>query len=248
MIPRLYFAQPLHPEQRFNPGQDVCRYLLRTLRLPPGSPLILFNGEQPGEWQARLQDASGSIEVLNFTPNKRESPLAITLVQGISKTKAMELTIQKAVELGVHRIIPLLCRRSSSNAGSELTDNRQRRLHRIAIEAAEQCGRTSVPKILPPTNWSALGNHLCPGPRWFFWEEGEQAPRFTDLAHPGPSVSLLVGPEGGLEASEEQFAREQLGFITLNLGPRILHTATAAMTVITACQLLWGDMGGRGGA
>ena len=248
MIPRLYFPQPLYPEQRITPDQDICRYLLRTLRLSPGSAIILFNGEQQGEWHARLYNTSGTIEVLNFTANTRESPLAITLVQGISKTKAMELTVQKAVELGVDRIIPLLCRRSSSNAGAELTDNRQHRLHRIAIEAAEQCGRTKVAKIFPPTEWSALENHLCTGARWFFWEEGEQAPGFIQCSHPGPSVSLLVGPEGGLEASEEQFARQQLGFNTLTLGPRILHTATAALTVIAACQLLWGDMGGNGGA
>ncbi|MBF0462535.1 MAG: 16S rRNA (uracil(1498)-N(3))-methyltransferase [Magnetococcales bacterium] len=245
MIPRLYWPQPLHVGQRLSPEEAVQRYLLRTLRLAPGAPVVLFTGLEEGEWQAVLVNhASIQIEVLTFSPCQRESPLAITLVQGVSKPDAMELTIQKAVELGVFRIIPLLCRRSSSNANSELTTNRRQRLHRIAIEAAEQCGRTRVPELAMPLSWTQLGIELPPGPRWLFWEERPTQSPLRHCPPPGAAVTLLVGPEGGLDPWEESFAREQLGFVTLGLGPRILRTATAALTVVAVCQSLWGDMGG----
>ena len=246
MVPRLYFPHALHTGQQLDPGKEVRRYLLKTLRLTPCAPLVLFNGQDPGEWQGSLTDTPlGHIQVLAFKANQRESPLHITLVQGLSKTHAMELTVQKAVELGVARIIPLLCRRSSSNPGSGLTANRQRRLLRIAVEAAEQSGRIRVPEITPPVSWQALGEHLGPGPRWLFWEEGRH-PSVNAQPDPGQALTLLVGPEGGMDDWEASFAREQLGCITLGLGPRILRAETAAMAVVAACQMLWGDLGGRG--
>lgn len=243
MIPRIYISHPLRVGQRLDPDKGIRRYLLHVLRLTPSAPLILFNGLDNGEWQGRLTHDSGQIEILGFSTSRRESPLDITLVQGIAKTDAMAFTVQKAVELGVVRIIPLLCRRSRSNAGSGLTTNRQRRLRRIAEEAAEQSGRVHVPEITPPVSWQLLEEHLCSGPRWLFWEEIQNSPSLRNQADPGATVTLLVGPEGGLDTQEVCFAREHLGFITLGLGPRILRTETAALAVITACQLLWGDMG-----
>ena len=246
MIPRLYFSQTLQSGQRLVPEEGIRRYLLRNLRLTAGAPLILFNGLDQGEWHGRLtSDSPSQIEILSFSAKQQESPLVITLVQGITKSSAMELIVQKAVELGVTRIIPLQCKRSSSNAGSKLTPNRQRRLHRIAVEAAEQSGRLKVPEIGFPISWQQLAEHIAPEPRLLFWEEGMDAPGLGTLSHPGNAVTLLVGPEGGLEGWEESFAREHLGFITLGLGPRILRAETAALAVITACQLYWGDMGGK---
>ncbi len=244
MIPRLYWPHPLQVGQRLDPDAEWQRYLLRTLRLGPGAPMILFTGLDGGEWQAALVSQSpAQMEVLAFLPCHRESPLAITLVQGVAKPDAMELVIQKGVELGVARIIPLLCRRSASNAGGQLTANRQRRLHRIAIEAAEQSGRIRIPEILEPLPWSRLGEGLPSGPRWLFWEQSRASSALHRLPHPGESVTVLVGPEGGLEPQEEAFAREHLGFATLGLGPRILRTETAGLVVVAACQLFWGDMG-----
>lgn len=242
MVPRLYIPQPLHAGQRLEPDAEMRHYLLRTLRLPLGARLTLFNGIDQGEWLGHLKGQQ--IEVLSFVARRRESPLSITLVQGISKPDAMALTIQKGVELGVTQIIPLLCQRSRSNAGSILTPNRQRRLKRIATEAAEQSGRTQVPEVYSPLSWQQLDGYLPSGPRWLFWEEAEGEPGLRDMPDPGHEVTLLVGPEGGIEAQEVAFAKE-MGFISLGLGPRILRTETAALTVITACQLLWGDMGGE---
>ncbi|MEO5363286.1 MAG: 16S rRNA (uracil(1498)-N(3))-methyltransferase [Magnetococcus sp. DMHC-8] len=246
MIPRLYWSQPLQTGARVLPDDGMQRYLQRTLRLGPGAPVVLFTGLDGGEWHGVLTDhRPAQIEVLHFTADQRESALAITLVQGVAKPDAMELVVQKAVELGVERIIPLLCRRSASNAGGELTANRLRRLGRIAIEAAEQCGRTRVPTIGAPCSWESLTAHLPPGPRWLFWEQGRASIALRQQPHPGERLTLLVGPEGGLEAQEVSDARESLGFVTLGLGPRIVRTETAALAVIAACQVLWGDMGDR---
>lgn len=244
MIPRIYWPYPLHVGAELTLDDEQKRYLLRTLRLLPGAPIILFTGLEEGTWQTSLTSHTpAQIKVDSFTPCQRESPLSITLVQGVAKADAMEWAIQKAVELGITQIIPLLCRRSASNASGALTPNRQRRLHRIAIEAAEQSGRLRVPTLFPPCGWNELEQILPSGPRWLFWEEGEQHPRLRQVPHPGHTVTLLVGPEGGLESEEESFAREKLGFTTLGLGPRTLRTETAALAVITACQLLWGDIG-----
>lgn len=244
MIPRIYWPHPLQVGQRQDLNETVQRYLLRTLRLSSGATITLFTGFEAGEWQTTLHTQPVPyLEPLAFIPVQRESPLHITLVQGIAKTDAMEWSIQKATEAGVHRIIPLLCRRSTSNAGNPFTPNRQRRLERIAIEAAEQSGRLLVPEILPPLSWNDLPQQLPPGPRWLFWEQDQHQPHLRQCPHPGNHLTLLVGPEGGLDPQEESMAREKLGFTTLSLGPRILRTETAALTVITACQLLWGDIG-----
>lgn len=244
MTPRIYWPHPLHVGAVLTLDDDQQRYLLRTLRLLPGARITLFTGMEEGIWQTTLTSQKPpQITVDTFAPCQGESPLSITLVQGVAKPEAMEWAIQKAVELGVAHMIPLLCRRSASNASGALTPNRQRRLQRIAIEAAEQSERLRVPTLSPPCTWNELEPLLPPGPRWLFWEEGINHPRLRQCPPPGPSVTLLVGPEGGLEPQEESFAREKLGFTTLGLGPRILRTETAAIAVITACQLLWGDIG-----
>ena len=260
MIPRLYLSQPLKKGLCIDPDEGIRRYLLRTLRLKPGATLILFNGKEHGEWQAQLKAAPlGQIEVQDYTAKQRESPLSITLVQGVAKTDAMEFTVQKSIELGVSRILFLLCHRCRSNSGSDLTPNRQRRLQRIAIEAAEQSGRLMVPNISEPLSWQQLGNHLDSGPRLLFWEENHnqsgllnQHALFTQPESiqpesiqtlPSKTITLLVGPEGGLEPDEVSFAQQHLNFSSMSLGQRILRTETAALAVITSCQLLWGDLG-----
>ncbi|MEO5347168.1 MAG: 16S rRNA (uracil(1498)-N(3))-methyltransferase [Magnetococcus sp. YQC-9] len=219
--------------------------LLRTLRLRCGDALILFNG-QPGEWRATIVSTASPLEVelTKFTPGEKDSPLQITLVLGLTKSGAIELAVQKAVEAGVDRLIPLISRYGVSRPDERQSDNKSRRLRRIAIEAAQQCGRTRVPEILDPVNWSQLEALLTSGPRLLFWESaGERGARLKTLPHPGEAVTLLIGPEGGLTAEEVQLAREQLGFVTVSLGPRILRAETAAMATVIACQLLWGDMG-----
>lgn len=243
MVPRLYLPQPLRSGERIAPDREALRYLTRTLRLRPGGELTLFNGVDDGEWSARLVEEGGEtwLEVLGFRAVAAESPLAVTLVLGVTKGDALEWVVQKGTELGVAAVIPLISRRSVRRPEAASAANRQRRWRRIAEEAAEQCGRVRVPEIHPPSTWEALPGLLPPGPRLLFWEEARDGRTLGDLDPPGAALSLLVGPEGGFDREEVAWARTALHCAVLGLGPRILRAETAAIGVTTACQLLWGD-------
>ena len=245
MIPRLFSPQPLTPLGVLALDGDAHRYLTRTLRLGPGAPLVLFDSGNNGEWDARILDSGPPlrVETLRFRPLNRESPLVVTLVQAMVRSNAMEIVVQKGVELGVAAVIPLYCQRSVVRPTVRAETNKTRRWQKIAAEAAEQCGRTCVPTIHPPLSWAALGSHLPLGPRWLFWEAATARPAWRSLPSPDAAVTLLVGPEGGLTTEEVAMARDLLGFRTLGLGPRILRTETAALTAMAACHLLWGDLG-----
>ncbi|MEO5372447.1 MAG: 16S rRNA (uracil(1498)-N(3))-methyltransferase [Magnetococcus sp. DMHC-1] len=240
-------AEGLRPEaELYRPDDRVGHYLLRVLRLPQGAEVCLFDGSG-GEWDGILLSVVTpvTIQLLRHRTGERESPLAITLVHGLSRPAAMDMVIQKGVELGVATIVPLITRRSVSRPDARQSANKSERWQRIAMEASEQCGRTRVPHIHPPTSWDRLAELTPVGLRLLFWEEERQGMRLRSLDSPphGSPLTLLTGPEGGLDAEEVAFAREKLGFLAVGLGPRILRTETAALAVLTMVQTLWGDMG-----
>jgi 16S rRNA (uracil1498-N3)-methyltransferase len=248
MIPRLYIPHAIAHDSPVDLDSGQRRYLTRTLRLSPGAALTLFSSEGPeGEWQAELIQSQSSVQarLLTFNPMKKESPLKITLVTGLAKGDATEQIIQKAVELGAESIVPLVTQRSVRRSPAGRKDNKLKRWQNIVIEAAQQCGRVRLPQIHAPVDWKQLSTHLpADGPRYLFWEErGVEAIKLRDLPHPGRSVTLLIGPEGGLTQEEVSMAQGELGFTVVGLGPRILRVATAGVAVVTGCQLLWGDMG-----
>ncbi|MBF0455737.1 MAG: 16S rRNA (uracil(1498)-N(3))-methyltransferase [Magnetococcales bacterium] len=247
MIPRLYVPHTIEAGSPLKLDEGQRRYLLRTLRLTVGAPLTLFgpSGEE-GEWQGELIrcDTPAEVRPIRFLPLKKESPLQITLIQGLAKGSATELVIQKAVELGASTLIPLVSQRSVRRVKADRNESKLKRWNTIIQEAAEQCGRVRLPVIHPPMGWKELAPHLADGPRYLFWEEEKQAGiTLRDLPHPGRTVTLLVGPEGGLGREEVELARETLGFKVVSLGPRILRTETAGLAVLSGCQVLWGDMG-----
>ncbi len=238
-IPRFFTTLPLNPGQTVRLPEAVARHALSALRLRPGERMILFNGNG-AECEAVLESGgrSASARVLACSEVLRESPLRITLVQGISSGERMDYTLQKAVELGVAAIQPVVTRRTVVR----LTDDK--RLRRLAhwrgvvMSACEQCGRTRLPEvreILDFPDWLGLpgtGLRLCldpSGPR-----------RLRDLPPPAGPVELLAGPEGGLDPAERD-ATLAAGFTRVRLGPRILRTETAAVAALAAMQALWGD-------
>ncbi|GAB0057237.1 Ribosomal RNA small subunit methyltransferase E [Candidatus Magnetaquicoccaceae bacterium FCR-1] len=245
MIPRLFVPHFPRLGERMALDEAERNRLLRTLRLTRGDTVILFCGE-PGEWRATIVETGPTlwVEPVEFVPALKDSPLRITLILGLTKSGAIELAVQKAVEAGVDRLIPLISRYGVCRPDARQSDNKSRRLKRIAIEAAQQCGRTRVPELCDPVGWSELPALLTEGPRLLFWESaGERGERLRVLPHPGSAVTLLIGPEGGLSAEEVRVAREELGFVIVSLGPRVLRAETAAMATVVACQVLWGDMG-----
>lgn len=247
-VPRLYLPQKLSPGQAVALPTDRRHYLTRVLRLQAGAPLILFDGTG-GQYQATLADAgptAGHALIGAFDDQERESPLAITLMQGISRGERMDLTLRKATELGVTRVLPLTTARCEVKLSGPRLQKRRQHWHSILASACEQCGRNRLPELLPPQTLDQSLDGMTattasdPPLRLLLDPRARQG--LTDLSRPGLAVTMLIGPEGGLSPDEIQRATAS-GFHGLRLGPRVLRTETAPLAALAAVQLLWGDMG-----
>lgn len=242
-IPRIYLPIPLASGTSAALSGNAANHVVRVLRLKPGAPLILFNG-LGGEYEAVLHGIDrnrAEVSVGNYIARETESPLHVTLAQGVSRGERMDYTIQKAVELGVTRIVPLISERCEVRLEGERLTKRVQHWQAVAASACEQCGRNRVPPVLAPVplnSWLAEPAH---GLRLVL---NPLAPAtLTSLARPDDRpITLLIGPEGGLSDAEVKRA-QQSGFVGIRLGPRILRTETAAVTALSALQMLWGDLG-----
>jgi 16S rRNA (uracil1498-N3)-methyltransferase len=169
-----------------------------------------------------------------------ESPLKITLVQGVSRSERMDWTLQKATELGVAAIAPVLTARSVVRLDEQQALKKQVHWRGIVVGACEQCGRAKIPVVGAPmvlrdyfTKVRKDGLRLVLSP---------SAPAsLVGLASMPSKVELLIGPEGGLE-DEELLAAQKAGFMPVRLGPRVLRTETAAVVALSVLQGLWGDL------
>ncbi|MCP2041392.1 16S rRNA (uracil1498-N3)-methyltransferase [Neisseria sp. HSC-16F19] len=239
-MPRFYVSTPLIPHTACTLPENVARHV-QVLRAQPGDALELFDGS--GQVFEATVAAMGkkqvSVRIGAARAHSVESPLAVTLLQSVSASERMDLTVQKCVELGVTRIVPLMSERSSQRLSGERADKRVARWQDIAIAACEQCGRTVLPEIAAVADWhSALAALPQEGSRWLL--STRQAQALPALAAP-QSVCLLVGPEGGFSAAEEEMAVHDFGFTPVSLGPRVLRTETAGVAALAAMQVLWGD-------
>lgn len=245
MRPRLYIKANLEIGVEIILESEQRHYLVNTLRRSIGSQVLLFNGlDQEIEWEATLVEThpKGRLLVERSLDAVRESSLGVTLVAGITKGDSMDWLIQKATELGALSIIPLQTQRTVVHISPDRWPSKLRRWTKIAQEAAEQCQRLQVMKILPPVELPQLKPLLPSGPRYLFWEQ-ESLPLLKTMTNPGPLLTVLTGSEGGLSREEVLYAKDNMGFETLSLGPRILRAETAAMSALCAVQTLWGDMG-----
>ncbi|MDY6942138.1 MAG: 16S rRNA (uracil(1498)-N(3))-methyltransferase [Pseudomonadota bacterium] len=240
-VTRFYHPEPLKEHSEIELKAPAARHATRVLRLRPGDPVVVFDG-RGGEFPAQVADTGRqgvSIRLAERVPVERESPLIITLVQGISRGERMDFTIQKSVELGVSAIIPVICERTVVRLDPARAEKRLRHWQGVIENACEQCGRDRLPELHPIEN---LTNYLSTTTasvetRLFLDPEGTRAPKDID---PPPGMTLLIGPEGGLSEAERGRVRDA-GFQGVRLGPRILRTETAALTAIAAAQTLWGD-------
>jgi len=239
--PRFFVPAALQPGAALELPEPAAHHAARVLRLRVGDAATLFNGE--GGEHAAVITAIGkrgvTVEVGAHRALEREAPLAVTLVQAVSSGERMDVTIQKAVELGVAAIHPVLSARSVVRLDGERAEKRVAHWRQITISACEQCGRNHVPVVhplLPLADWLASGPRAAA--RWLLWPDAEQSLR--ELPKPSAPIELLVGPEGGFTESEAQAARAA-GFLAVRLGPRVLRTETAAPALLAAVQALWGD-------
>ncbi|ROR34169.1 16S rRNA (uracil(1498)-N(3))-methyltransferase [Inmirania thermothiophila] len=240
-IPRIHCRDPL-PEKgpvRLEPA--AARRLRRVLRLADGAPLVLFDGGG-AEHRARLaRDAAGAdIAVVEaVTQPRRESSLRLRIAQGVAKGERMDWIVQKAVELGVTTVQPLVTERTVVRLDGARARRRLEHWRAVAVAACEQCGRTRLPAVEPPRtfrDWIASADAPL---RLLLDPEAEEGlPR-----HPSSpaAVDLLVGPEGGL-APGERTAALAAGFRPVRLGPRVLRTETAAVVALALVQHRYGDL------
>lgn len=239
-VPRIYLPVPLASDARITLDAVAARHVTRVLRLKPGAPLVLFNGEG-GEYSAVLE-ASGhdrmGARLTVFHAVERESPLSITLAQGVSRAERMDYTIQKAVELGVTHIVPVFTTRSVVDLRGERLQRRLQHWQGVINGACEQCGRNRVPSLATAIELADWLRGTLPDACRLVLNHRATA-QLRTLA-PTASLTLLIGPEGGLEEQEIAQA-ERAGFKGVCLGPRVLRTETAAVTALAALQTLWGD-------
>ena len=215
--------------------------MARVLRMGAGAPLTLFNGDGH-DYDALIVHAGRdtvSVRIAGARTAARESPLDIRLAQGISRGERMDYTVQKAVELGVTGIEPIVTSRSVVRLDAARARQKAEHWQAVVVSACEQCGRNRLPLIGPVTpfsDWLALGRGESLG----ILLDPASDRRLGDLPRPSGGLTLLAGPEGGLTAAERQDALRR-GFVAVRLGPRVLRTETAALAALAAIQVLWGD-------
>ena len=239
-IPRFYCSMPLPPGRRVALPDGVARHAVGVLRLRDGDDVILFNGDG-SECVGQLYKSSkgAEVELKAACAPERESPLDITLAQGVSSGERMDFTLQKAVELGVNAVQPVMMKRTIVRLDDEKRIKRRQHWQGVVVSACEQCGRNHIPTVAPILDfWDWLRSDT---PSRGFLLDPEASLRLHDLPPPDGPVTLLAGPEGGYDKAERD-AAIRAGFTGLSLGPRILRTETAALAALAAMQSRWGDL------
>jgi 16S rRNA (uracil1498-N3)-methyltransferase len=240
-VSRLYVPQSLSPNTEVVLDDNSAHYIRTVLRLKKDDPIIAFNGKG-GEYVCKFGEVSRktvSLKVNTWLNSSVESPLQITLGLGVSRGDRMDLSVQKAVELGVSQITPIMTERCVVQLKGEKQQLRLQHWQKIVQHAAEQSGRTVLPELTAVTaiqNW--VGNQR--GLKIFLDPYSESS--LTQLQPDNKKVTLLTGPEGGFTDQERCIAKAA-GFIPVRLGSRILRTETAAIAALVAVQTLWGDFG-----
>ncbi len=243
-IPRVHVDEPLSPGVTVLLPEQAGEHVARVLRMERGQALILFNGDGR-EYDAQLVTLAKRAVTAEVTATReisRESPLSLTLVQGIARGEKMDWILQKATELGVTRIVPVMTERTEVKLDEERAQRRMAHWTQIIAMACEQCGRTELPQLDPPQKLTAflvqLGDDTAT--RLALLPTGETS--LHGLSELPQGAVLVVGPEGGFSGHDE-LALRQAGFTGLRLGPRILRTETAGIAALAALQAMAGDLG-----
>ena len=219
---------------------DTAHHLTRVLRLKIGDRLCVF--DQSGyEWDAEIvakKRQSVEVVLLNCHQPDVESPLQITLLQSISKSSRMDLVMQKATELGVHRIVPMLSKNTVVRLNAKNTPRKMSHWKKITIGASEQSGRVRLPEILEPQELNQdLLSQYKQGIGFFLDTTG------TDNFSAGiaTNITVAIGPEGGF-SNDEKIMAEKSGYKIVKTGPRLLRTETAPIMALSILQYLYGDL------
>ncbi|MBE8215652.1 MAG: 16S rRNA (uracil(1498)-N(3))-methyltransferase [Endozoicomonadaceae bacterium] len=239
-IPRIFLDTSFETNQQIHLPSQLSHYITRVLRLKRHHMLHLFNG-QGGYWTAQIvsHDKKNTIvQLLQYALSDHISPLNIHLGQCMSRTKKMDYIIQKATELGVNHITPLFSERSEMKYTASQLEQKRIHWQQVSISASEQCGRNKIPIIEMPISYR-LWLQSCQSDLALCLDPTSSNTIPTHHKTP-KTVSVVIGPEGGLSSLEiEQALQHQ--HTTILLGPRILRTETAPVAILSILQYLWGD-------
>ena len=239
MVPRFHLDAPLRAGGVCTLSEDAAHHAVHVLRLREGDEVTLFNG-RGGEFAARIasmQRLRISIDLLQHRAIERESPLRITLVQGVSAGERMDSTVRKAVELGVAEVQPVLAARSVARPKGDRAENRRSHWQKIVISACEQCGRNRVPEVQALVSLDDYRPES--GTTKILLSPASELP-LSKLATAENRIVLAAGPEAGF-TEEEEARLVEAGFVPTSLGPRVLRTETAAVAALAALNALRGD-------
>jgi 16S rRNA (uracil1498-N3)-methyltransferase len=253
-VTRVYVDTQLTPGTRITLEGSAASHITRVLRLRVGEALALFNG-RGGESAAVIDHARGgavTVSVGEARAIERESRLELTLGQGLSRGERMDLVVQKATELGASALVPVLTERSVVRLDAHQADRKWNHWRAIVIGACEQSGRNRLPELSRPVPLAEFLRSASRSPvgdqrgdaasaRARLLLSPSATARLDDIPRPLASVTVLIGPEGGLSEAEEEAARTA-GFTSVRLGPRVLRTETAAIAALTLLQREFGDL------
>lgn len=241
-----FHVEGIGPGARVELPEWSAHHAREVLRLRAGDEVALFDG-RGAEYVATLDRVTRrEVHARIHSPvaPRPESPLRIVLALAPLKGDRMELVVQKATELGVAVIQPVITVRTDAAARPALKGTRQERWDKVATGAAEQCGRAVVPEVRTTTTLDQLIAQPFEGTRLLLLETGEGRPLIALGLESPREVLLLVGPAGGFEPAEVERLKAA-GFRAASLGPRVLRSETAAVAAVAVAQALWGDLGGR---
>lgn len=263
VIPRFYVPQPLAVGDCVTLPETVANHAVRVLRLQAGDALVLFNGEGGGYEGVLLPQADGEessrgkreskqsrvskqrdvlVQLNAFQPDDRASPLRIALWQGVSAAERMDYTWQKAVELGVHRCVPVETRRCVTRLDGARAEKRHAHWQGVIVAAAEQCGLNRLPELASVRSLTEALQEPALGVRIMLDPDAiESYPAWLERQTALTDLTILIGPEGGF-APEEIDAAKAAGFVCLRLGPRVFRTETAGPVALAVTQAIAGDL------
>lgn len=239
--PRIYADVVLKAGQNVSLPEKAARHV-QVLRMQPGQYLTLFNG-QGGEWQAEITAMGRSnVDVLlgSHDPIERHSPCPVTLMTAVPANERMDFLVEKATELGVYALFPVIFERSVVRLNAERAEKKRAHWQAIAIAACEQCGSNRVPVIAAPLTLLQVLERLGENPQLLPVDRRllgfvNAAPWPKEKTREG--VCVLSGPEGGLTAAEEVLLAEKAGFMPYSLGPRVLRADTAPLAALSTLTI-----------
>jgi 16S rRNA (uracil1498-N3)-methyltransferase len=240
-IPRLYVDLPLSSGDTVSLPRDKAHHLSHVLRMKPGDAIKLFNdsGYEFDSIVVELVRKNAVVDIKTSCQINNESPMIITLCLAISRAQHMDFSIQKAVELGATKIVPVMSEYSNVKLQDDRVQNKLTHWQNIIINATEQCGRNRLTQLMNPVSFSEclITDQLTT--KLILHPGSQQTMPIVKVVK--NQLILMVGPEGGFSETEINEAIEK-AYIPISMGPRVLRTETAVVSALSIAQQIWGDL------